>query len=316
MVAGRLVSWLQPLEKAASDPGEFVVTAQTGSLFSARSDELVGSRFVLHGYFDWRCWAVAIALTRPGDTIVEIGANIGTETVGFADIVGPPGRVIAFEPFESNLTRLRDAVAIGGHSNVSIRPFAVSDTEGTWEFYPPNRRNSGVGFLALGRAEVASGGWWEEAASVTVQCTTLDTLADEIGAASIIYADVEGAEVHVLRGARKYIARHHPALVLEVDSNLMERAGSTYEALCDELQQQDYIAAELSRFGLAFIDLENAAPPRQPEGWARNWICLPEEKRDLVGPIRHALRTCGWLPCLGIHPFLRVARRQRMPGYG
>src|SRR5688572_28766782 len=100
MVAGRLVSWLQPFDRAIPDAGEFVVKAQTGSPFPGRTDVLLGLRFTLHGYFDWRCWAVAIAVTRPGDTIIEVGANIGTETVGFADIVGPSGRVMAFEPSE------------------------------------------------------------------------------------------------------------------------------------------------------------------------------------------------------------------------
>ncbi|MGH3040301.1 MAG: FkbM family methyltransferase [Gaiellaceae bacterium] len=312
MVAGRLVSWLQPFELAIPDAGEFVVKAQTGSPFPGRTDEVLGLRFTIHGYFDWRCWAVAIAVTRPGDTIIEVGANIGTETVGFADIVGPSGRVMAFEPSETNLVRLRSALAISGHNNVLIRPVAVSDTDGVCEFYPPARHNSGLGFLALGKAGPVSGGWWQETAAVTVQCTTLDRLADEIGRASIIYADVEGAEVHVLRGARRYIAQYHPVLVLEVDSNLMRRAGSTYKALCDELLRQGYIAAELSRFGLTSIDLTNETPPRQPGGWARNWLCLPRERRDLRGPVQRALRMCGWLPFTSIHPFQRVARRRRL----
>ena len=44
-------------------------------------------------------------MTNNGDVILEVGANVGTETVSYADIVGPDGIVHAFEPVPSNVSR-------------------------------------------------------------------------------------------------------------------------------------------------------------------------------------------------------------------
>ena len=59
--------------------------------------------FAVHGYFYCTAWGITLAIFAPGDTIVEVGANVGTETIGFSDIVGRSGRVIAFEPVPANI---------------------------------------------------------------------------------------------------------------------------------------------------------------------------------------------------------------------
>ena len=60
----------------------------------------------MHGFSDWRNIVVASTLCRQGDVIVEVGANIGTETISFLDIVGPRGEVLALEPDPNLIERL------------------------------------------------------------------------------------------------------------------------------------------------------------------------------------------------------------------
>lgn len=54
--------------------------------------------FIFHGFYDWRNIAVCSAVCGAGSSIIEVGGNVGTETVCFADIVGREGHVVALEP--------------------------------------------------------------------------------------------------------------------------------------------------------------------------------------------------------------------------
>src|SRR5690606_10295851 len=107
ILSQRVRSKIYPISVAYSDDYQFSVQSLTGSMFESRTSEYHGYKFAVHGYLYWRAWAIALAICEPGDTIIEIGANIGTETVGFADIVGGEGRVFAFEPFPDNVQSLK-----------------------------------------------------------------------------------------------------------------------------------------------------------------------------------------------------------------
>lgn len=68
--------------------------ADPGTVYSKDANEIGTTRdfhlhvLAIHGYYDWRVLVIAGAICSQGDTIVEVGANVGTETLGFADIVG------------------------------------------------------------------------------------------------------------------------------------------------------------------------------------------------------------------------------------
>jgi len=70
---------------------------------------------------------------RPGDTVWDIGANVGLYTARFADWVGPLGRVVAFEPSPRSVAALRARFACRG--NVTVMPVALSDGAGSATFY-------------------------------------------------------------------------------------------------------------------------------------------------------------------------------------
>ena len=70
---------------------------------------------------------------KPGDTVVDIGANIGSFTVLAASIVGPGGRVIALEPVSGTFARLQKNVGLNRLENVTCRNEAVDSRAGTLE---------------------------------------------------------------------------------------------------------------------------------------------------------------------------------------
>jgi FkbM family methyltransferase len=246
---------------------------------------------LVHGYFEWRNVAICAAVCRKGDLVIEVGANVGTETVCFADIVGPEGRVIAFEPDETNADILLGLAELNGWRHVEIVRAAVSDTDGEVGFQATEQRAaSGIGRVV--RDEMSDG-------VMKVRSVRLDTVrrAAEVPVAAI-FIDVEGHEPAVLRGGREVLREDRPVVVLEASPKLLARNGWGLEDLAQELMQARYRCLTIGRFGL-----EKADPGAKR---AVNWLCLPEEKMDLARTIQRTLRLAGWMPMIrGLNPLVR-----------
>ena len=142
----------------------------------------------------------------PGDVAIDAGANIGTHTVAFANLVGPTGVVHAFEPQRRNFLMLAGNVAINALDNVFCHQAAVGDAVGhiTVPSMPPP--DTHFNFSAVSIAGGAEQG-------ERVPLLTLDSL--NLPACRVIKIDTEGMEPQVLSGARTLIERHRPFLYLE-----------------------------------------------------------------------------------------------------
>jgi FkbM family methyltransferase len=207
---------------------------------------------------------VALVLARSSGTVVEIGANEGTETVGYSDIVGPNGRVIAFEPLPANQRALARNVELLRYANVHILPYALGETSGTMRFAaPPEGASSGIGHL-LGPEERRSGavtyyGGVIPSQVIDVTCRTLDSFGEELADASLVAADIEGAELAMLRGGEEFLRRASPAIVVEASPTHQERAGADLGLLHAELRKLDYVVFEIGRLGIREVTEPDAA---------------------------------------------------------
>lgn len=292
LFAQRIRDWVYPIDRACKDDYEFMVHAQTGSLFTSRTSEFHAYPFSVHGYNDWRLWAIAIALAAPGDTIVEIGANIGTETIGFSDIVGDSGRVFTFEPLPSNLAALKSTLSLSHSTNVTVFPFAVGDECKKVSFVTQPKSAPGIGHI-LGHEE-------RTASIIEVECVTLDSLSDLLSPIKIIFSDTEGAELMVLRGAKSCITKNKPTIVVEANPVFLDRAGFSLQELYNHLAKLDYEIFRISRFGLTQVEL------RHFEG-AHNWICL--HRAGDIKAAERSIRRCGLFPCIsGLNPLTNRSR--------
>jgi FkbM family methyltransferase len=154
------------------------------------------------------------SLISPDDTVLDIGAFIGTHTLAFAQKVGGSGRVYAFEPQHTVFAVLKRNVEENGLSNVTLLEAAVSDTVGQMEI-----REIDVGEAHnFGCASVldAGAGEGKQAARRTIAVTTVDELA--VGRCDLIKIDVENMEIRVLRGARRTLRAAHPIVFAECNS--------------------------------------------------------------------------------------------------
>ena len=136
----------------------------------------------------------------PGDTALDIGAHIGSLTVAMARLVGPEGRVYAFEPQMKNYLELVHNLELNQLTNAVPLRFALSSETGIIEMEP-------VAGHAYGRVRVGKGGG-------KVEARTIDSFG--FTDLSLMKIDVESHEADVLRGATKTIEALHPVIIIEV----------------------------------------------------------------------------------------------------
>ena len=144
----------------------------------------------------------------PGDTVYDIGANLGYVTLALAKQVGPEGRVIAFEPLPENVGFLRKNVEINQLKNVRLFDCAVSDRCG--ESVIRMAENPATASLVWHRSDPS-------AREFDIQTVAIDDLIDanEIALPQFVKIDVEGAEGPVLKGMRRTLAGAKPILFVE-----------------------------------------------------------------------------------------------------
>jgi FkbM family methyltransferase len=303
--AQKMRELIYPRDRARADDYWFTVKAQTGSPFTSTTAEWHGYPFSVHGYYNWRNIAIAQVVCRAGDTILEIGANVGTETVGFSDIVGEHGKVHAFEPFPANVDHLQRIAAEVRYHNVNVVPLALSDRQGQLRFAPPWIHNSGMGHVV--DQPPADSATSEARESISVRCATLDSLSAEVGGARLLAIDAEGHELAILRGAREYLRAYKPVIILEVLEDLLAFSAATPEQVADELHSLEYELFEIGRLGTRTIGGAGSEIPRRAD-----WVALARTEGALIGQINAALWRCALLPMIsGLNPLRKTASAQR-----
>ena len=143
-----------------------------------------------------------------GDTVYDIGANIGFVSLSLSKQVGSKGRVVAFEPVPKNLTRLRENIKLNNISNIQVFESAVSDC-------------SGEAVIRVSEDLAMASMVWHKhdpgATELTIQTVAVDNLVDagQIPPPRFIKIDVEGTEGLALLGMQSTIASARPVLFIE-----------------------------------------------------------------------------------------------------
>lgn len=136
-----------------------------------------------------------------GSVVFDLGANVGFYTLLASELVGPDGKVIAFEPVPSNLEFLKKHILINDIHNVTVIESAVSDVNG---------------FSSFDLGPHTSMGKLSSAGTLSVKTSTLDSLIDtnEIPDPDLLKIDIEGAEYKALHGAINLLKSKHPIIFL------------------------------------------------------------------------------------------------------
>ena len=182
-------------------------------------------------------------LCRPGDFVMDIGANIGWYAVLASKLIGREGRLTCFEPdaanralLQRNIARCKDA------PRTELRPEAVADSAGTMQLFLSDTN--------LGDHRLFDDGSQRESVAVTV--TTLDKLLErETRLPDLVKSDTQGSEARIVAGASSLFAKGwRPVLLLEFWPFGLAGSGGNPMALWDAL----------ARFGYAMYEVSEARP--------------------------------------------------------
>jgi FkbM family methyltransferase len=169
-------------------------------MFVDTADVGHSTHLLLDGY--WEMWTTELMqqLVRPGMTVVDAGANLGYFTLLLADLVGPDGRVLAFEPNPHIARRLRQSVAVNGFAGrTAVHDVALGDAEREVGLVVPAGEPKNAHVVPAGEGDVQ------------VHSHRLDSygvLPD------FIKIDVEGAEMAVWQGMTGILAARKPLTVV------------------------------------------------------------------------------------------------------
>jgi len=168
-------------------------------------------------------------IVKKGDVCLDIGANIGWYATLLQKLVGASGKVYAFEPVPKTFSLLSRNVELNSKSdNIFVSNVALGETEKEVEIYLFDKLPDGHASLFKGDSK--------EIQTFNARMVTLDSFIEKqkIGEINFIKADIEGAELTMLKGARKIFEQPRPPLI-EIEMALETTRGFGY--LPDDLIQ-------------------------------------------------------------------------------
>jgi FkbM family methyltransferase len=136
-------------------------------------------------------------LIKPGGVVYDGGSWPGDFTVSASRLVGPKGKVYAFEPNPVHARYLREVLRSNECDNVVLVEKALARTTGRFNFH-----------------EEGAGSRLKSNGSINVKTISLDDFASSFGEPSFVKLDVEGAEIDIIRGAERTISRCLPNLAI------------------------------------------------------------------------------------------------------
>lgn len=196
-------------------------------------------------------------LLRPGDTVIDVGANLGYFTTVMAQCVGPQGRVWALEPVPPTFDRLRLSASLNGFEQVTPLPLALGDAEADAQMSFDPRFAGSASLHGDPRAQHSE--------SFTVPVRRLDDLVASgvVGRPRLVKIDVEGHEMAAVRGALRTLEECRPSIIFEYAESHARHGGWTLAQLGATIAScGGYSFYEIRDDGLRAIpDLATYLPP-------------------------------------------------------
>jgi FkbM family methyltransferase len=188
---------------------------------------------------------VATLFTRAiqaGDTVLDVGANIGFFSILASRLVGPGGTVVAFEPGPDNLERLAINLALNDAANVTVVDHPASNGVEIVTFHLNSDNEGGHSLWDPGEHPHHQKSR-ENARSIVMTTTTIDAEVTRLGLAPprLMKIDTEGAEHRVLEGTANLLREFEvPYIIAELHNFGLERLGSSQDKLRGFMADFDY----------------------------------------------------------------------------
>jgi FkbM family methyltransferase len=160
---------------------------------------------------------------KRGDTVIDVGGNIGFFVLILNEMLGDEGNIFSFEPSKRLKERLEKTIKINNIKNVTIVNLALGESERKTTLHY-NPKQTGLSSIIT---DFKNGLVSEE-----IQITSLDKFSENIQSRiSFIKIDTEGYEPQVLKGARKIISRDKPTIYIELGGDYQDSSAEALKIL-------------------------------------------------------------------------------------
>ncbi len=232
----------------------------------SEQDLFVSRRIREEGIWEPHETSLILELLQPGDTFLDVGANIGYFSILAAAAVGEAGRVMAYEPDPENYRLLQANVELNAlRPRVISTAAALSDANGEGRLYLSSDN--------LGDHQVYAGD--EERTSIPIRLVRGDDdLVRTLSRLDLVKVDTQGSEFRVISGLSLLLQKFRPRILLELTPHSLRQAGSNGRELVEMLATVKlpmWIIDHVSG-GLHATSAEDLAR------WCDNWDAVPESQ--------------------------------------
>lgn len=253
-------------------PDPLVMTRlRDGSPIFVRLDDYTSRSIYYFGDHDPKITWVCKKLLRPGDTMLDIGANCGVITISSAKLVGQTGHVHAFEPQPNLAELIQRSAQLGGYSQVSVHNIALSSQDGVMNIQIPLGHS---GAASLSRQPSVH----RQTREIQIQLKrTTDYLSSlNLQSIRLIKLDVEGHEAEVLQGGLDFFRDCKPdAVVFESNEHKYESNAKPFweQAAVRLLESIGYDLFEIPKFKFR-LRLRKLARGTEPQVSSSDFVAV------------------------------------------
>ena len=205
----------------------------------------------------------------PGDVFVDVGANIGYDSLLAARCVGRAGCVVAIEASPRTFALLKRNLDLNDAVNVRAVNAAVADRPGRLDLYEMSQYNIGAATTLASRGGTRLG---------SVDALPLDRIltAKEIARLRLIKMDVEGAEPPILNALLDRLALYPADMDIVVEASTHD-GPEAWGAVFARLSEAGFVAYEIDNdYEIEwYLAWRHPAPLRRTDR-------MPDGQRDLL----------------------------------
>lgn len=203
---------------------------------------LIGAKIIYTGNYEPALKKIFRSVIKKGNRVLDIGANIGFHTLYFAELVGPTGKVIAFEPVSFNYKALQNNIRINEIQNIITKHMALGIKNETVMISADEDSNNPGAYNLF-----------DKQGAVVIECCIGDEVITDNEKIDFIKIDVEGFEAFVIEGLLKTISKHRPVIIFEYDRHYHKKTNLPEDHIFLMLSELGYSLQYISNKGLQNI---------------------------------------------------------------
>lgn len=213
----------------------------------ANADSYIEWTVLSNGAYETEINKLIRVSLKNGKNALDIGGNIGLQSIRMSQCVGETGKVYAFEPLHYLQEKFKRNIALNNAANVTLFPFALAN-EAYEATFTIEKSSWNQGTFSLNNTR-------DGAEKQTVAVKVADNLTEiqQLESLDFIKIDVEGFEFQVLLGLKETISKYKPRIIFEYDDNYWVKTGQHIDDCYLFLQELGYTIYQISPVGCELI---------------------------------------------------------------